>query len=271
MSSPASADTERTYEVAAVTKALRVLDVFATPPHRFGLTEVSARTGLSTNQAYRLLFTLVASGFARQDPVSKLYSLGPRVFGLVRALTPGDELVLAAQEALEWVHAETDETVAIMMPDGDEETICVDVRESSHSLLVSSPIGSRGAELHTGAVGRLLLSARPDDAIRRYLAAHTPLRRYTRHTPTTEDAVWTEITRVRAEDFSISNEEIAEGMYGSAAPIRDCRGEVVGAITIAAPVSRAGASEREHHRTLLTEAARRASLNLGYRAEAAPD
>lgn len=271
MSDSIAPETERTYEVAAVTKALRVLDVFATPPHRFGLTEVSARSGLSTNQAFRLLFTLVASGFARQDPVSKLYSLGPRVFSLVRALTPGDELVLAAQEALEWVHAETDETVAVMMPDGDDQTICVDVRESSHSLLVSSPIGSRGADIHSGAVGKLLLASRPDDAIRRYLAAHTPLRRYTRHTPVTEEAVWQEIADVRAEDFSVSNEEIAEGMYGSAAPIRDCRGEVVGAITIAAPISRAGATEREHHRTLLSEAARRASLNLGFRAEAAPD
>src|SRR5262245_34331457 len=133
---------ERSYRVAAVDKALSVLDAFATPPHHFGLTELSARTGLSTNQTFRLLQTLVAARFVRQEPDTKLYRLGPRVFGLIRALFHGDELLLAARDALEWAQARTGETVALIARDGDDGSICVDVRESDHPLLVAAAIGA---------------------------------------------------------------------------------------------------------------------------------
>jgi DNA-binding IclR family transcriptional regulator len=133
---------ERSYSVAAVEKALRVLTVFADSPHRFTLSEIAARAGVSTNQAFRLLQTLVGVGFAQHEVESRLYGLGSRVFGLVGALFHGDPLVVAAAEVLSWTFAETGETVALIAQDGDE-TICVDARESVHPLLVAASIGSR--------------------------------------------------------------------------------------------------------------------------------
>jgi DNA-binding IclR family transcriptional regulator len=259
---------ERSYRVAAVEKALLVLDAFAAPPHHFGLTELSGRTGLSTNQTFRLLQTLVAARFVRQEPESKLYSLGPRLFGLVRALFHGDELLLAAREALEWAQSRTGETVALIARDGEDGSVCVDVRESDHPLLVAASVGSRSPGLHAGAAAKILLAARDDEAVDRYLACHQPLARFTARTLTSPAAIRAEIETVRARGYAVSDEEVAEGMYGIAAPIRDRRGTVAGAITLSAPLARAGEVERTLHREAMVEAARRISTNLGYRAGA---
>jgi len=254
----------RTYSVAAVEKALRVLEVFGAAPHRFNLTEVAARTALSTNQVFRLLQTLVGTGFVRQEPETKVYSLGPRLFGLVGALFHGDALLVAAGDILTWAHERTGETVALIVPNGDE-TICVDVRESPHPLLVAATVGSRSDHLHAGAVGKLLLAARDDAAIDRYLVEQAPLRGFTARTPATPDAVWAEVRCTRAQGYALSDEEVAEGMYGIAAPVRDRRGTVAAAITLSAPLTRAGESERTLHRQVVIEAGRRISESLGYR------
>jgi DNA-binding IclR family transcriptional regulator len=126
---------------------------------------------------------------------------------------------------LAWAHELTSETVALMVPDGDD-AICVDVRESAHPLLVAAFVGARAECLHAGAVGKLFLAARDDAAIDRYLAEHAPLRRYTARTPVTPDAVWAELSSVRAQGYAVSDEEVEVGMYGIAAPVRDRRGAV---------------------------------------------
>jgi IclR family KDG regulon transcriptional repressor len=255
---------ERTYSVAAVEKALRVLEVFAAPPHRFILTEVAARSGLSTNQAFRLLQTLTGAGYVRQEAETKVYCLGHRLFGLVGALFHGDALLVAAGDVLTWVHERTGETVALIVPDG-EDTICVDVRESAHPLLVAATVGTRSNHFHAGAVGKLFLAARDDAAIDAYLAAHAPLRPLTDRTPVTAEAVRAEVRAARAQGYATSEEEVAAGMYGIAAPVRDRRGAVVAAITLSAPLSRASEAERCVHREVVVEAGRRVSGNLGYR------
>jgi IclR family acetate operon transcriptional repressor len=257
---------ERSYSVAAAEKALRVLDAFVNPPHRFNLTDIANLASVSTNQAFRLLQTLVGAGYVVQDPESRFYRLGPRLFGLVGALYRGDALLVAGTDVLTWAHRETGETVALIVPDGDE-TICLDVRESAHPLLVSATVGSRSSDLHTGAVGKLILSARPDGVIHDFLSRHVPLKRYTDKTPVTIDAVLAEVRAIRELGYSVSDEEIAEGMYGIAAPVLDRTGQFVAAVTLSAPITRANPDQRARHRDVMVEAGRRISMNLGFRAQ----
>jgi DNA-binding IclR family transcriptional regulator len=228
------------------------------------LTEVAARTELSTNQAFRLLQTLAGAGYVRQETETKVYSLGHRLFGLVGALFHGDALLVAAGDVLTWVHERTGETVALVAADGDD-TICLDVRESSHPLLVAATVGTRSNHFHAGAVGKVLLAAWDDEAIDAYLATHSPLRRMSARTPVTVEAVWAEVRLARVQGYAVSEEEVAAGMYGIAAPVRDRRGAVVASITLSAPLSRVGEEERCLHREVVVEAARRVSGNLGYR------
>ena len=257
--------TER-YRVAAVEKALAVLEIFAEPPHRFTLSEVAARTGMSSNQIFRLLQTLSAAGWLRHAQDSRLYSLGPRPFGLVRALFLGNELVVAGREPLQWAHDETRETVALLALDSDGSTTCVDVRESSHPLMVAQMLGARSPENHAGAAARVFLAAKPDAGVERFLTSHGPLERLTPWTIVDPDQLRADLIQVRQQGYAVSDQEVAVGMYGVAAPIYDRREALVGAITLSAPILRAGPDEQARHIVAVTEAARRISTNLGSRA-----
>src|SRR3954463_11251917 len=87
---------DRSYRISSVEKACYVLNAFAAPPYRFTLTEIAAASGQSANQAFRVLQTLLATGYVRQELESKSYRLGPRLFTLVPALYLGEELMTAS-------------------------------------------------------------------------------------------------------------------------------------------------------------------------------
>lgn len=257
--------TER-YRVAAVEKALAVLETFAEPPHRFSLSEISLRAGLSSNQTFRLLQTLTAAGWLRHAQDSRLYSLGPRPFGLVRALFLGNELVVAGREPLQWAYDETHETVALLALEGDGSTTCLDVRESAHPLMVTQMIGAHSPENHAGAAARVFLATKSNAELDRFLATHAPLERLTPWTIVDPDQLRADLARVRQQGYAVSDQEVAVGMYGVAAPIHDRRESLVGTIALSAPILRAGPDEQARHIVAMTEAARRISTNLGSRA-----
>ena len=80
------------------------------------------------------------------------------------------------------------------------------------------------------------------------------------------DELRADLARVREQGYAVSDQEVAVGMYGVAAPIFDRKNRVTATITLAAPMLRAGPDERARHIFVITEAARRISANLGSRA-----
>lgn len=251
------------YRVDAVAKALRLLEVFTIPPHRFNLTELSARANMSKNQTFRLLCTLGEAGFVRQEPETKSYRLGVRMFQLAGALLEGDDLLLAAGEALTWARDTTGETVNLIARDGPDAAICVDRRGSPRPLQITARVGARFA-LHAGASPKLLLAFSDDRTIEWYFARHQSLPAFTAATITDPVALRAELQRIRAQGYAISDEDLDAGACAVAAPIHNRRGDVIAGVSIASPASRFGPVERERNRTVALEAAARISQNLGY-------
>lgn len=251
------------YRVQAVVKATALLGAFSEPPHRFTLTELSQRTQQSKNQAFRLLQTLLETGFVRLEPGSKVYCLGPAAYRLLGAVQLGDELVLAADQTLDWVRDETGETINLIARDGPDAAVCVAKRESARRLQITAQLGKRFT-LHAGASPKLLLAFSPDDRIDAYLARHQPLRALTPYTITEAHQLWDEIRRIREEGFATSDEDLDLGACAVAAPIHDRSGEVVAGISLAMPAARFGPLERDRFRSIALEAGRRISTVLGY-------
>lgn len=256
-------DTTR-YRVEAADKALALLDVFGTPPHRFTLSELSVRSGFSPNQTFRLLQTLVARRFVAMEPDTKRYRLGLHLFRLYSALYGSDDLLLAAGPVLDWARDASGETVNLLIKDGPDGALSIDKRDSPQPLSNGT---TRGAwhPLHAGASPKLLLALRDDAAIDAYLAAHHPLPAFTPWTLTDVGALRDELRRIRAQGYATSNQEARPGACAIAAPIYDREGGVLGSVSITAPVSRFAPADQERLLTVAIEAARRLSGNLGYR------
>jgi IclR family KDG regulon transcriptional repressor len=72
------------------------------------------------------------------------------------------------------------------------------------------------------------------------------------------------LTHVRETGWAVSEGERAEGLSAIAAPIFNVSKEVAGAMTLVAPTVRLGTEEQNRFIPLVCEAARRASLDMGY-------
>ena len=70
------------YSLLTLEKGLRVLELVADNAGDIGLTQLSAQLDKSTTVIFRILRTLVGLGYLNQDPRTKRYSLGLRVWEL---------------------------------------------------------------------------------------------------------------------------------------------------------------------------------------------
>jgi DNA-binding IclR family transcriptional regulator len=87
------------------------------------------------------------------------------------------------------------------------------------------------------AMGRVLLAALPLAQRRRALNVQ-PLRAFTPHTLTDPEALEAVLQHVRQLGYATIEEQYAEGCSGAAAPIRDARDQVIGALDVASVVPR---------------------------------
>jgi DNA-binding IclR family transcriptional regulator len=252
------------YYIDAVGRAVQLLRAFLAPPHRFGVTELSQRTGMTKNLVFRLLRTLTAEGLLQWDPKTRTYTLSYDLTELGAVASRGSSLVQAATPVLDRLAQETGETINLIARADEFTAICIDKRDSAWRLQITARIGARFS-LHAGAVPKLLLAFSDAENIERYLAQHQPLPQFTPHTITDPDALRAELAVIRQRGVSVSEEDLDLGACAIAAPIYDRHGSVIAGVSIAMPASRFGEPERMRYRETVTAAAAEISRRLGYR------
>lgn len=234
---------ENKYQIQSVMRATVLLNAFLEPPHRFGVTELSRATKLTKNQTFRLLQTFLSANYVVQDPQTKTYSLGYRLVELGAAAQRGSTLTQAAAPVLDALAEQTGETVHLVKRADERSAICLDKRDSRWALQISARVGGR-FPLHVGSTPKLLLAYAPEDVIDSYLNGDTPLTRFTPKTRTEPDDLRAELERIREQGFAQSEEELDPGVCSIAAPVRGRCGEVIAAVSVAAPITRVGLIER---------------------------
>lgn len=250
------------YRIDSVSRATDILCAFLRPPHRFGLTELTDATGLTKNQAFRMLRTLMPAGFVVQDGETKTYRLGSRIVDLAAVAVHGSGLVHAAAPVLDALAAETGETVNLITRLDDRAAICVDHRDSRQRLRITASVGARFA-LHAGSCPKLLLAFSPRPTIEAYLRDCSPFPAFTANTITDPILLRAELDRIASRGYAISNEEIDEGVCSIAAPVRHESGAVIAGVSVAAPTIRSGPDDRQRNTDAVRGAARRISARLG--------
>ncbi len=249
------------YRIESVSHAAEVLCAFLRPPHRFGVTELTNGLGLTKNHTFRILQTLMLSGLVVQDPVTKSYRLGPRLVDLASVAVHGSSLVPTAAPVLDALARQTKETVNLITRLDAHSAICVDKRDSPWMLQITASIGARFA-LHAGASPKLLLAFSPAAEIETYFRECQPLAAFTANTLTDPAALRTELERIRARGYALSDEEMDRGVCSIAAPIRDRTGSVVAGVSVAAPTIRCGPDERRRTTAAVRAAAHEISARL---------
>ena len=199
------------------------------------LTEISREAVIPKSRTHRVLQSLVARGYAEQEPETGRYRPGLGVLNLVSAGLESIDLRRAALPALRGLASATGETVHLVVLDGDV-VVYVDKVESTHAVRMASRIGIRG-RLHSTACGKAIL-ARLSDADVRALVEPGRLERRTPNTIADIDALLRHLAKVRASGYAIDDEENESEVRCIGMAIIDPHGRPAGAVSISAPAYR---------------------------------
>jgi DNA-binding IclR family transcriptional regulator len=252
--------------VQSVARALTLLDALGDSRGEVGIAELSKQVGFHVSTAHRLLATLIAQGYARQNPETGRYGLGAKAFHLAEAYLGQMDLRRIVHPVLERLTRETGETANLVILDG-RETLYLDKVESPQSLRIFSRIGRR-APLHCTAAGKVLLAGRSWSDVRRMLGGDS-LERFTPRTILSLEDLRRELEGVRTVGVALDREECEEGATCIAAPVRNARAETVAAMSISGPTLRMHAERIRELVPVVMGMGREASKRLGCAVDAA--
>ena len=222
-------------DVPALRKGLMVLEALAST-EALSMIEIQRRTGLNKTMTFRILRTLVETGYVAHDPDARRYSLGLRLLEFGSAVANRLDIVTISRPMIADLWETFDETVNLgVLTEG--RIAYVAMIESRRGLRMSARPGSRDP-LHSTSLGKAILASLPPERRDRLIAAALPLARITTRTITETPALLAELDVTRARGFAIDDEENETGAICVGAPILNSAGEAIAGLSISGPVSR---------------------------------
>ena len=129
-----------TRQVAAVQRAIAVLDELADARSELGTNEIARRTGINVSTISRILATLTSGGLVEHIAVTGRYRLGVGVIRLANAAGERLDVRSLARPHLEDIAAQVQETATLSVP-GGHEAITLDYVQSPLSVRSVAEVG----------------------------------------------------------------------------------------------------------------------------------
>lgn len=235
----------------ALARGLRVITAFDAERRQMTLSDAARALDLPRATVRRALYTLSQLGYLETD--GKLFRLTPKILGLAAAYLTSNAVSVVLQPTCERLANLVGESSTAAVLD-DADAVMIARAAPARQLPVGVGIGYR-VPAFCSALGRVLLAARDDDAVERFLAALDP-KPETDRTVLDKKRLREAIRAVRAQGFAFVDQEAEAGFRSIAVPVRRYDGVVVCALNIGARVERASIETmHERHLPLLRETA----------------
>ncbi len=199
------------YLVPGLVRAIAMLESFDTAGGALGLSELARAMSTTRSAAFRLAYTLTELGLLRQDRVTRAYSIGPGTAALGARYGGDRALINAGLPVLEALRDDTGLAAQLGVLEGADVTYLLRLA-GVHAASGFIRAGMRLPAAST-AMGRVLLAAMPDAALRDWHAQVAPRR-----------LPWPAIASRAAQDavrgFVIHLGEFQRGIGSVAVPLR---------------------------------------------------
>ena len=218
--------------IAAVERALAVLDALSNGAAELGTNEIARITGINASTVSRLLATLAGAGLVEHVPESGRYRLGLRLLQLGNAVLARLDLREVARPHLQELARTTGETATLSAP-GERDAVTVDFVQSGSSVQSVARVG-RPSIGHATATGKVLLA---------FGNAELPpgqLRAYTDRTVTDRRALAAELDRIRRRGYAEAVSEREPDLNAIAAPVFGADGQLAAIVGVQGPSARFG-------------------------------
>jgi DNA-binding IclR family transcriptional regulator len=248
--------------VRTIDRLVEILDCFSHDQTALSLSDLSERLNLPKSTLHRFLVGLESHGVLRRDVDDRRWRLGYHLLIWGNLAAESSALWEIAKPIMRDLAAASGETT-ILTVYHDREVICIDMCETSHSVRLKMEVGARQAA-HAGASSKVLLAYLPEEEILAIIA-EKGLPKLCANTITDAEVLRAELACIRERGFAESCEETDLGAWGVAAPIKDWKGRVVGAIGLAGPTQRYSDEKVKQYVTLCRASAAQISafLNVG--------
>lgn len=222
--------------IAGLEKGLAILESFGDAHPRMTAAQAGERVGMTRTAARRHLLTLVHLGYVATD--GKLFWLTARVLRLGQAYIESSRLARIVQPFLQRITAGTQEISYLSAMDGDD-IVYVARNGPNRAMNTGFVLGAR-VPAHVTAAGMLMLALRESPDSDDWLAGAT-LRTYTSFTITEKPKMREEFARIKLQGWAHSEQQLELNYRGIAVPLRDARGQLVGALNVTMPIGQESA------------------------------
>lgn len=216
----------------------RAFEIIKTLGKQRGATvsELSDDVSLSVSTIHSHLSTLKDHGVVTQE--ESQYRLGPNLLIMAEHVRNNSRLFHAGREEVDALAENTGECVHLIIEHNGLE---VSLYESFHENAAGAEFYIKNREnpsrhLESTAAGKAILAHLPESRVRDIADEHGLVRK-TEKTITDVDELLSELETIRERGYAVNDEEEILGMRAVAAPILDSGGDVLGSVSVSAPVS----------------------------------
>jgi IclR family KDG regulon transcriptional repressor len=220
---------DREAGIQSVHRALSLVGLFTRGSSRLGITEISKLLGLPKPTVHGLVRTLVKQGFLQQDPQTRKYMLGLKIYELGIVLAGSLEINQKGAGAAYQLAKQTGLVSRIAIWDLDSALLTVNIEPRSHLFFVHQ-IGPR-IPAYCSAIGKALLAFLDAPDLKGYLE-RVQLRPLTANTITRKKQLLKEIDETRRRGYSVDREENLLGLACIGTPIFGLNGRLEGALSL---------------------------------------
>lgn len=240
--------------------ALSILEYMISQPGSQKLSEIASNLKMNASTVLRYVNALQSCGYLQQDEKTFQYRATSKICRLANIFMSHFSLFDVAHPYVQAVSEHFGETACLSV-EQDSAVFYTDIVVSSNRTLMNVQRIGCSAPLHSTAAGKLFLASYSPAQLEVYLK-NVALTRYTDHTIISREALIKELDTIRAQGFSIDNEENEDGIICISYPILDHKNNTYACISITGPAFRLQElMEKEKHQ-LLADTARKLSAEV---------
>jgi IclR family KDG regulon transcriptional repressor len=258
---PARTERDET-RIQSLERGFMVLEVVARSRDGVTLSELSRKLELHTSTLYHLTRTLVALGYLRAGPDDKRYRMGRGIYQIASACLDEAELSVIVEPYLDRLAVATGEATHFAIWER-RKALILTRREGPNALQISERAGTL-RPVYCTAIGKVLLAGLAEDVYEEHVAEidFVPV---TQNTLRDAQALRQQVERARREGIAYDDCEFNPEVRCMAAPVRDFRGRVLGAIGFSGPVWRLSLAGMNDYISITRSIAAEVSDHLGFR------
>jgi IclR family KDG regulon transcriptional repressor len=250
--------------IQSIDKALDILSLFSPKQPRLGIADISGLLGLPRPTVHGLVRTLAQRGFLAQDPETRKYSMGLKVFELGVNLCGSLTLNQVGVGAADRLAKKSGLTGRLALWNQDSALVTATLYPGWDHLPFHQ-LGPR-APAHCSAVGKAILAYLFPEKLEGYLN-ETRLYALTKRTITSVTDLREDLRLTRLRGYAVDQEEFFVGLVCMGAPIFERDGQPVGSLSLSGGPELLHPGRMESLAGSLIETAREISSHMGYQPE----